>query len=281
MPYWEFLIQRENDRAWRPLTSRKLQVFEGNYRIIANTSMSNSAVQTQVSYQNNQKSLPIDQYHAQVISNEGLLVVIPFTHIQTGIWQLNCYITTDRDNDIHEQLCLEVVPQPDSSGTKTTAPPLPAAHNSPSNAPDRPGVVMIHDNYPLVIDDLDPQQIMTSSVANLDVLLADIAPPPLQSPEQAASAVASKVIHSPEEDVLDLSTISIDSITTQLDPSATGPSRNSPAQLQVEKTTIVTDQASDIFAVTDSQFSVLGDDDTADLPTNSYTVQSYEVVVED
>ncbi len=287
MPYWEFLIQRENDRAWRPLTSRNLQVFAGNYRIIANTSLSNSAVQTQIFYQNDQQSHPVAQHHAQVISNEGLLVVLPFTHIQTGIWQLNCHVTTDQDSDIHEQLCLEVVSQKDSPKT-TVVPPPPATqiNQFPDKPPDQYPMAGIHDHYPMVIDDIDPKQIMASSIANLDDLLTEIVPPPIKSPEQPESeqttpSIAQRLIHSPEEDVLDLSTISIDKVAAELDAGAIARpiTQPQPVPLQTSKTMIADDQLPAMFAVTDSEFSVL--DTAEDLPINSYAVHSHEVVVED
>jgi hypothetical protein len=282
MPYWEFLIQRETDRAWRPLTSRNLQVFAGNYRIIANTSLSNSAVQTQIFYQNDEQSPQVAQYHAQVISHEGLLVVLPFTHIQTGIWQLNCHVTTAQNSDIYEQLCLEVVPPPDSTETAAKNTVVPPAAKI-DQFPDQPTMAVIHDHYPMVIDDIDPKQIIASSIANLDTLLTEIAPPPMKSPEQTPPSIAQRLIQSPEEDVLDLSTILIDKAAAEPDASATARpiTTQQPAQLQAQKLTIVDDQMPTMFAVTDSEFSVLDTDSTEDLPINSYEVHSHEVVVED
>jgi hypothetical protein len=154
MPYWEFLIQRETDRAWRPLTSRNLQVSEGKYRIIANTSMTDAAVCTQVFYQNDRQPPELSQKRNQAITTEGMLVVLPFTHLQAGVWHFNCNI-----NDGHcEQLRLKVVPR--STGAVGGAAPLEtelAAALIPPLASERP-----------------PTEILETAVADLDRLLSDL-----------------------------------------------------------------------------------------------------------
>lgn len=154
MPYWEFLIQRETDRAWRPLTSRNLQVSEGKYRIIANTSMIEVTVCTQVFYQNDRQPPQLSQKRNQAVTPEGMLVVLPFTHLQTGVWHFNCNV-----NDGHcEQLRLNVVPRPASTngGATPPAPEVPAPAAS-----DRP-----------------PTEILETAVADLDRLLTDLDRPP-------------------------------------------------------------------------------------------------------
>jgi hypothetical protein len=287
MPHWEFLIQREDDRAWRPLTSRKLEIFEGNYRIIANTSMSNSAVHTQIFYQNHEQPTQLAQDHAQQISNEGLLVVMPFTHIQLGTWHLNCNVAITKESGVEEQLCLQVVPRPETDEQET---PPSAVEKNTDGLEDRSkaAVTVIHDHYPMVVSDVHPEKLIASSLANLDHLLTEIAPivaqPVLMSHEltttTSTTSPYSEFIEFPEEDVLDLSVLPVDQVFQPPDPFATALQINLPSQEQipVEKLTIEDDQFTDMSVVTDLQFSELF---PHKLPIDSYDRHSYEVVVED
>jgi hypothetical protein len=287
MPHWEFLIQRENDRAWRPLTSRKLEIFEGNYRIIANTSMSNSAVHTQIFYQNHEQPTQLAQDHAQQISNEGLLVVMPFTHIQLGTWHLNCNVAITKESGVEEQLCLQVVPRPETDEQKTSPS---AVEKNTDGLEDRSkaAVTVIHDHYPMVVSDIHPEKLIASSLANLDHLLTEIPPivaQPVLMPHELTTTTSrispySEFIEFPEEDVLDLSVLPVDQVFQPPDPFATALQINlSPQeQIPVEKLTIEDDQFTDMSVVTDLQFSELF---PHKLPIDSYDRHSYEVVVED
>jgi hypothetical protein len=159
MPYWEFLIQRETDRAWRPLTSRNLQVFEGKYRIIANTSMVAATVHTQIFYQSDQQPPQLSQKRSQDISPEGMLVLLPFTHLHSGIWHFNCNISDA--HDVCEQLRLKVVPCPVSpehpvADLEVREPFAPFGFASPKPAGQ------------------PPAEILETAVAKLDLLLTNL-----------------------------------------------------------------------------------------------------------
>jgi hypothetical protein len=281
MPHWEFLIQRENDRAWRPLTSRKLEIFEGHYRIIANTSMSNSAVHTQIFYQNHQQPPQLTQNHSQQISNEGLLVVMPFTHVQLGTWHLNCNVTITKDSGVEEQLCLQVVPRPVTDEQETPPPPL---EKNESGVDDRstPTVTVIHDHYPMIVSDVYPEKLIASSLADLDNLLTEIAPIAALSHELTTTTSTTspypEFIEFPEEDVLDLSVV--EQVFEAPDPFATA--LQVPVQTQTptptEKLTIEDEQFTDMFVITDLQFSEIFPQKP---PIDSYDRHSYEIVVED
>jgi hypothetical protein len=283
MPYWEFLIQREDDRAWRPLTSRKLEIFEGNYRIIANTSMSNSAVHTQIFYQNHEQPPQLAQDNAQVISNEGLLVVMPFTHIQLGTWHLNCNVTITKESGVEEQLCLQVVPRVLTG--EQEAPPPPVEKNiDASDDRSKPTVTVIHDHYPMVVSDIHPEQLVAASVADLDNLLTAMAPiveqPVITSHNLTTTSSYREFIEFPEEDVLDLSVLPAAQVLEAADPFATALQIGIPPQEQipVEKLMIEDEQFTDMSVITDLQFSELFPEKP---PIDSYDRHSYEVVVED
>jgi hypothetical protein len=165
MPYWEFLIQRETDRAWRPLTTRSLQVSEGKYRIIANTSLVDVAVRTQVFYQTESQPPQLSQKRSQTISAEGMLVVLPFTYLQCGVWHFNCNISTEQE--ICEQLRLKVV-----------------LHSPMTD--HRPATVTAI--VPMATD-RQPEEILQIAVADLEQLLTDLDRPPEPTPVPEAGGI--------------------------------------------------------------------------------------------
>jgi hypothetical protein len=111
MEYWEFLIQREGDRGWRTIETGNLQLMEGKYRIVANSDLIDIQIQTRVTYQT---SAPIPQRRSQsrnqTTNPRGLLAVIPFTNLQSGIWQFVCSGTTAAQVSWQRILKLRVLP---------------------------------------------------------------------------------------------------------------------------------------------------------------------------
>jgi hypothetical protein len=272
MSYWEFLIQRENDRSWRPLTSRNLQIFEGNYRIIANTNIINSAVRTQVFHQTQEQPPQLSQNRSQSTSNEGMLVVLPFTHLHIGTWHLNCNVTTATESDVHEQLCLKVIPRPATAEQNTPPFTIETQQTQPNTASNN----------------IYPDDIIAASISDLDTLLSDIEssnePPDTNNSAATKSSPHPVAIQTTasEDDLLDLSIITVEEVPNDnlTDPFAAALqiAMQQREQQQQEKVATTDDQLQEILAVTDLEFSILDPDD---LPMNSYDINSYEVVVED
>ena len=111
MEYWEFLIQREGDRGWRTIETGNLQLMEGKYRIVANSNLLNTQIQTRVTYQTSDR-IPQrrSQSRHQTTNLRGLLAVIPFTDLQSGIWQFVCSGTTTAQVSWQRVLKLRVLP---------------------------------------------------------------------------------------------------------------------------------------------------------------------------
>ena len=111
MEYWEFLIQREGDRGWRTIETGNLQLMEGKYRIVANSDLILTQIQTRVTYQtSDQIPQRRSQSRHQTTNRRGLLAVIPFTNLQSGIWQFICSGTTDAQVSWQRVLKLRVLP---------------------------------------------------------------------------------------------------------------------------------------------------------------------------
>ena len=92
MKYWEFLIQKEGDQTWLPLETQQVEILEGRYRVVAHTDRANTPVGIRVSQLITDEVPPRQRVRKRTSStNEsGLVVVMPFVHLQPGQWKLKC-----------------------------------------------------------------------------------------------------------------------------------------------------------------------------------------------
>jgi hypothetical protein len=92
MEHWQFLIQKQGDRSWHTLESPNLEILEGRYRVLARSNRPHIDVEVRVIHSSTQE-VPIKrrvQKRSRRTNNEGLIAVIPFTHMKPGIWELRC-----------------------------------------------------------------------------------------------------------------------------------------------------------------------------------------------
>jgi hypothetical protein len=89
---WEFLLQQEGDRAWLPLESPDVEILEGRYRVMVKNVAPNAAMDIRITHESTSEDPP--KRRTQVRSGKsnpmGLVVVIPFTQMQPGTWELAC-----------------------------------------------------------------------------------------------------------------------------------------------------------------------------------------------
>lgn len=92
MEFWEFLIQKEGDRSWLPLESPSVEILEGKYRIVARSSRSNTATEVRVTHYATEAMPPVRRVRkrSSQTNPEGLIVILPFTRLQPGLWELHC-----------------------------------------------------------------------------------------------------------------------------------------------------------------------------------------------
>jgi hypothetical protein len=92
MEYWEFLLQKEGDRSWLPLKTPRSKIKEGRYRVAAHSNRPNTDVEIRLTHQEIGKGM--QQRRSATRSHrtnaEGLMVVLPFTYLKPGIWELRC-----------------------------------------------------------------------------------------------------------------------------------------------------------------------------------------------
>ncbi|MCL1470498.1 FimV family protein [Argonema antarcticum] len=115
MEYWEFLIQKEGDRTWQPLESPDVELQQGRYRILARSGRTDTEVDIRIIHQSTDEDPPKRrmQKRSRRTNSEGLMVLIPFTHLKPGIWELRCRpdLITDLMGDSWKHtLRLQVLP---------------------------------------------------------------------------------------------------------------------------------------------------------------------------
>ncbi|MEA5447725.1 hypothetical protein VB780_04035 [Leptolyngbya sp. CCNP1308] len=107
MEYWEFLLQKEGDQSWLPLDTSQVEILEGRYRVMAHTSHANTPVHIQIDQvltdsrsdpsRNRQGAGGEPEPPARrslrrqgQINENGLMVVMPFTRLGEGAWDIQC-----------------------------------------------------------------------------------------------------------------------------------------------------------------------------------------------
>lgn len=101
MGYWEFLLQKEGDQSWLPLDTSQVEILEGRYRVMAHTSQVNTPVRIQISQvvRDGQGPAPMGDRNSPKrrtlrrrgeINENGLMVVMPFTRLGEGTWNILC-----------------------------------------------------------------------------------------------------------------------------------------------------------------------------------------------
>ncbi|TVQ11270.1 MAG: hypothetical protein EA368_05840 [Leptolyngbya sp. DLM2.Bin27] len=92
MGYWEFLLQREGDQSWLPLDTAHVEILEGRYRVMVHTSQINTPVRIQISQgrRDGEAAKRRTLRRQGQINANGLMVVMPFTRLGEGTWDILC-----------------------------------------------------------------------------------------------------------------------------------------------------------------------------------------------
>ena len=117
MQSWEFLLQKEGDRVWLPLESPDVEILEGRYRVIARSNCANTDIKicmTHQSWEEKPSQTPLHTRNTRT-NEQGLMVVIPYTRLTPGIWDLTCTLDRESDETVFERkvkqtLKLQVLP---------------------------------------------------------------------------------------------------------------------------------------------------------------------------
>ncbi|MDG2991061.1 hypothetical protein L3556_09005 [Candidatus Synechococcus calcipolaris G9] len=97
MATWEFLLQKEGDRAWLPLEPPSVEILEGCYRLMARCPSAETPIEVQIKHYYEQEGQPKQRYQRRThrTSPSGLMGIIPFTYLEPGRWELSCRLTQE------------------------------------------------------------------------------------------------------------------------------------------------------------------------------------------
>jgi len=92
MEYWEFLLQQEGDHSWLPLDTAQVEILEGRYRIMAHSSQAHASVAVEISQTLSDRGPAKRRRLSRTgqTNGEGLMVVLPFTRLAAGTWDIHC-----------------------------------------------------------------------------------------------------------------------------------------------------------------------------------------------
>lgn len=114
---WEFLLQQEGDRSWLPLESPDVEILEGRYRVLIRTAATHTKIGIQITHEATEESPPKrrTQTRSGQTNADGLMVIIPFTLLHPGIWEMSC-TPNDLTSDLlgyagHYSIQLHVLPK--------------------------------------------------------------------------------------------------------------------------------------------------------------------------
>lgn len=89
---WDFLLQQEGDRSWLPLESPDVEILEGRYRVLVRSTFKNADIELRITHEATEEDPPkrrTQRRHSRT-NSDGLMVVMPFTMLQPGVWELHC-----------------------------------------------------------------------------------------------------------------------------------------------------------------------------------------------
>ncbi|MEG4962241.1 MULTISPECIES: hypothetical protein [unclassified Microcoleus] len=87
----EFLLQKEGDRAWLPLETADVEILEGKYRVVARIQHPNTDIEIRVTHTSFDEGAQRKVQSRSARTNpEGLVVIIPYTRLKPGLWELSC-----------------------------------------------------------------------------------------------------------------------------------------------------------------------------------------------
>ena len=121
MTHWQFLLQKEGEKSWLPLTANTLAVEAGRYRLVAETSHPSTLVEVVINYCDITQTPPksIIQKRSRQINSQGWMVVIPYVFLKPGRWELAC-CAQEEDNSGENDDNIEVETESNSQSWQET-----------------------------------------------------------------------------------------------------------------------------------------------------------------
>ncbi|MEG3895270.1 MULTISPECIES: hypothetical protein [unclassified Microcoleus] len=133
----EFLLQKEGDRAWLPLETPDVEILEGKYRVVARIQHPNTDIEIRITHTSFEGSAQRKVQSRSARTNpEGLVVIIPYTRLKPGMWELSCLPDPKSTPAKPWQYGVQLEVLPAESETSEPLPPIDQTEpaTSPSNS---------------------------------------------------------------------------------------------------------------------------------------------------
>lgn len=144
MEEWKFLLQKDGDRSWLPLDAPDAEILEGRYRLVARSSQANTDIGIRICHLATEEDPPKRriQKRSSRTNGNGLMVVIPFTYLKAGLWEISCF-STDPMSDLmgdtlHHTICLSVTAPVAEEDRDDWAMPSAMEHSEPPTSVESP-----------------------------------------------------------------------------------------------------------------------------------------------
>ncbi|MEG3903119.1 hypothetical protein QUB19_12595 [Microcoleus sp. B4-C5] len=152
----EFLLQKEGDRAWLPLETSDVEILEGKYRVVARIQHPNTDIEIRVTHTSfDQGAQRKVQSRSARTNPEGLVVIIPYTRLKPGLWELSC-LPDPKSTPLKPWqygVQLEVLP----AESETSEPLPPIDQTEPATSPPAPQIASPVDRAaPQIASPVDP-----------------------------------------------------------------------------------------------------------------------------
>jgi hypothetical protein len=112
MHEWEFLMQKEGDQDWLSLEAPTAEILEGRYRLMAQSQFTETTIDIQICHICEENGLPkrLMQRRSHPSNPNGLVGVIPYTHLQPGLWKFSCRANTSSLTEDTQDNGLDILP---------------------------------------------------------------------------------------------------------------------------------------------------------------------------
>ncbi|MBE9169792.1 hypothetical protein IQ238_20440 [Pleurocapsales cyanobacterium LEGE 06147] len=106
MENWKFLLQKKGDRFWQELKTQSVEIEEGKYRLLGQSSYLHFPVEIYLNYQvqstlpcqdescldfvKGEQALSYSLKHYRKTNVRGLIEISPFFYFHPGVWELSC-----------------------------------------------------------------------------------------------------------------------------------------------------------------------------------------------
>ncbi|MEG4283089.1 hypothetical protein QUB68_08170 [Microcoleus sp. A006_D1] len=147
----EFLLQKEGDRAWLPLETPDVEILEGKYRVVARIQHPNTDIEIRITHTSFEGVSPQRKVQSRSARTnpEGLVVIIPYTRLKPGMWELSCLPDPQSTPAKPWQYGVQLEVLPAESESSEPLPPIDSSEPPTSPSDAEIAAAVVNPSYPV------------------------------------------------------------------------------------------------------------------------------------